>query len=65
MSELKTIREAARDLPVVSTSDVVVVGGGSAGVGAAVSAARLGASVTLLERYPHLGGMASGGMVCT
>jgi len=63
VSETKTIREAARDIPVVSTSDVVVVGGGAAGVGAAVSAARLGASVTLLERYPHLGGMASGGMV--
>ena len=30
---------------------------------AAVSAARNGASVTLLERYHHLGGMASGGMV--
>jgi hypothetical protein len=51
------------DAPVVSRSDVVVVGGGSAGVSAAVSAARLGASVTLLERYPALGGLASGGMV--
>ena len=48
---------------VVAESDVVVVGGGSAGVAAAVSAARNGASVTLVERYGCLGGMASGGMV--
>jgi hypothetical protein len=51
------------NIPVVAQSDVVVVGGGSAGVTAAVSAARNGCSVTLLERYHHLGGMASGGMV--
>ncbi|MGH9293870.1 MAG: FAD-dependent oxidoreductase [Acidimicrobiales bacterium] len=52
-----------RSAPVVAESDVVVVGGGSAGVAAAVGAARQGASVTLLERYGCLGGMASGGMV--
>ncbi|GAB3377986.1 FAD-dependent oxidoreductase [Amycolatopsis echigonensis] len=51
------------DAPVVRRSDVVVVGGGPAGVSAAVSAARTGASVTLLERYAALGGLASGGMV--
>jgi hypothetical protein len=51
------------NIPVVATTDVVVVGGGAAGVTAAVSAARNGCSVTLLERYHHLGGMASGGMV--
>lgn len=62
-SEPRTIREAAREVAVVVESDVIVVGGGSAGVSAAVSAARNGCSVTLLERYHHLGGMASGGMV--
>ncbi|MDH3275484.1 MAG: FAD-dependent oxidoreductase [Gammaproteobacteria bacterium] len=51
------------NVPVVATTDIVVVGGGPAGVSAAVSAARNGCSVTLLERYHHLGGMASGGMV--
>lgn len=49
--------------PVVSRSDVLVVGGGPAGVAAAVSAARAGVSVTLIERYPALGGLAAGGMV--
>lgn len=50
-------------VPVVADTDVVVVGAGAAGISAAVSAARNGASVTLIERYHHLGGMASGGMV--
>lgn len=48
---------------IVDRSDVVVVGGGPAGIAAAVSAARNGASVTLLERYPYVGGLAAGGMV--
>jgi len=65
MSEIfgEMVRQPGRDVPVVSRADVVIVGGGSAGLAAAVSAARLGCKVTLLERYHHLGGMASGGMV--
>jgi FAD dependent oxidoreductase len=51
------------DVNIVSRADVVVVGGGPSGVSAAVAAARSGASVTLIERYPYLGGLASGGMV--
>jgi CheY-like chemotaxis protein len=43
--------------------DLVVVGGGPAGIAAALAGARNGLSVTLLERYPYLGGLASGGMV--
>lgn len=50
-------------IPVVADCDVVVIGAGPAGLSAAVSAARNGASVVLVERYHHLGGMASGGMV--
>ncbi|KRW96906.1 FAD-dependent oxidoreductase [Paracoccus sp. MKU1] len=53
----------AEQVPVVSDTDVVVIGAGPAGLSAAVSAARNGARVTLVERYHHLGGMASGGMV--
>lgn len=39
--------------------DVLVVGGGSAGVGAAVGAAQAGCRVLLLERNPYLGGQAT------
>ncbi len=63
MSQPSTIREAARDASVVANTDVIVVGGGPAGLSAAVAAARHGTKVTLLERYPYLGGLASGGMV--
>src|SRR5690554_8190834 len=58
-----TVSESSREVPVVAESDVVVVGKKPAGLRAAVSAARNGCSVTLVERYHHLGGMASGGMV--
>ena len=58
-----TIREPARDIPVFAETDVLVVGGGPAGTAAAVSAARLGADVMLVERYNHLGGLSTGGLV--
>ena len=57
------ISEPAGRVPVAATSDLVVVGGGPAGIAAALAGARNGLSVTLLERYPYLGGLASGGMV--
>ena len=45
--------------------DVVVVGGGAAGLAAAVGAAAAGARTALVERYGFLGGMATAGMVST
>ncbi|MEE8414380.1 MAG: FAD-dependent oxidoreductase [Dehalococcoidales bacterium] len=57
------IREEAQDIKVLYEADVVVVGGGPGGHSAAVAAARSGARTVLLERYGHLGGMATGGIV--
>ena len=55
--------EAARDIPVYRRCDVLVVGGGPSGTAAAAAAARVGADVVLLERYNHLGGLSTGGLV--
>src|SRR5690606_21783317 len=57
------VMSGASQVPVVSDTDVLVIGAGPAGLSAAVSAARDGVRVTLVERENHLGGMASGGMV--
>ena len=59
----KTHLEPAREIPVFAETDVLVVGGGPAGTAAAVAAARLGADVLLVERYNHLGGLSTGGLV--
>ena len=61
--DLGTILEPARDIPVFATTDVLVVGGGPAGTTAAIAAARRGADVILAERYNHLGGLSTGGLV--
>ena len=55
--------EPAKKIPVFHRTDVVVVGGGPAGFAAAVSAARIGAKVALVERYGSLGGLFTNGMV--
>jgi hypothetical protein len=57
------VDEPARSTPVYGTCDVLVVGGGPAGTAAAVAAGRLGADVVLVERYNHLGGLSTGGLV--
>jgi hypothetical protein len=63
MIATQSISEPGGAIPVVARADLVVVGGGPAGIAAAVAGARNGLSVTLLERYAHLGGLAAGGMV--
>jgi glycine/D-amino acid oxidase-like deaminating enzyme len=58
-----SIEEPARSLPVRTECDVLVVGGGPAGIAAAIAAARNGAETVLVERYGALGGLASGGLI--
>ena len=49
--------------PIVEHVDVLVIGGGPAGIGAALGAARAGAKTALVERYGFLGGAATAGLV--
>src|SRR5215469_8336709 len=58
-----SVRLPAQEVPVWHRTQVLVVGGGASGLAAAVSAARLGADVTLIERNGYLGGLATGGLV--
>ena len=53
--------EQARELPVAAAVEVLVVGGGPAGVAAAFSAARLGRSTLIVEQFNCLGGVATAG----
>lgn len=57
------ITEPAKQITILAHADILVVGGGPAGVAAAVAASRAGADTYLLERYNHLGGLWTGGLV--
>ena len=61
----KHVRLKERDATIVAEADVVVVGGGSAGLAAAVSSARSGARTVLIERYGFFGGNATAAWVGT
>ena len=60
-----TLDEPARTVEVIAELDVLVVGGGPAGVCAAVAAARAGARTMIVERHGFVGGMWTAGMVLT
>ena len=60
---MASIREEAREIPVVAECDVCVVGGSCTGVFAAVRAARLGARVVVVEKQGRFGGVATNSLV--
>ena len=53
----RTIAEPARQIPLYGEYEVAVLGGGPAGIAAAVASARAGRRTLLIERYGFLGGM--------
>ncbi|MDP3938728.1 MAG: FAD-dependent oxidoreductase, partial [Deltaproteobacteria bacterium] len=59
----RKIEEPGRALPLRADCDVLVVGGGPAGIAAATAAARNGSQTILVERYGGLGGLATGGLI--
>lgn len=57
------LTEAERQTPILGNCDVAVVGGGIAGIAAALSAAREGAKTLLIEQQYALGGLATLGLI--
>ena len=62
---MKRLRLPAEEIEVREELDLLVIGGGSAGVAAAVTGARAGLRTALVEEMPFLGGMSTGGCVGT
>lgn len=58
-----TYTEPSREIPVIAQMDVLVLGAGPAGIGAAVWAARTGASTMLVEQAGDVGGISTVGMM--
>ena len=52
-----------KELPISAEVDVVVAGAGSAGIAAAVAAARMGMKTLVIEQHGSVGGMATNGLV--
>ncbi|MBN1590870.1 MAG: FAD-dependent oxidoreductase, partial [Pirellulales bacterium] len=61
--QLETIPQEARELPVLGSYDVLVIGGGTAGAPAAISAARAGAKTLVVEYLHGLGGVGTMGAI--
>lgn len=58
-----TYHEPAREVPIRRNVDVLVVGGGPAGLAAAIASARNGAHTALVERFGYLGGTATASLM--
>jgi hypothetical protein len=58
---MKAVVELQREVPVLCEAEVIVVGGGPAGIGAALASARTGARTILIDRFGSLGGLQTQG----
>jgi hypothetical protein len=62
---VKEIEEPSRKVPVIAETDVLVIGGGPAGLSAALAAARENVNTILVERYGCFGGVITQAMIGT
>ena len=60
---MQYITEKQRQTPVIAAPDILVAGGGPAGIVAAIASARMGVNVILIERYGFVGGNLTTAMV--
>lgn len=60
---METLREEAKIVPIKGRYDVIVAGGGIAGIASALASAREGAKTLLIEKAFMLGGLATAGLV--
>ena len=60
---MASYREPAKEIPVARDVDVIVVGGGPAGLTAAIASARNGARTVLVEQFGYLGGTATASLM--
>lgn len=60
---MPTYHESARDIPVAAETDVLVVGGGPAGIAAVIASARNGARTMVIEQFGYLGGTATASLM--
>lgn len=60
---MEKIFEPSREIEVIRETDVLIIGGGPGGIGAAIASARNGSRTTLIEQYNCLGGVATSGLM--
>jgi ribulose 1,5-bisphosphate synthetase/thiazole synthase len=65
MYDNKVFTESSRKIPIIAETEVLVVGGGPAGISAAIAAAREGVNTMILERYGFCGGVITQSMIGT